>query len=44
MGCTGGSGTTSNLVTEVAKYGSLKPLSIQNDFAFGDIEINFRFI
>lgn len=44
MGCAGGSGTTSNFVTEVAKYGSWKPLSIQNDSAFGDIEINFRFV
>lgn len=46
IGCAGGSGTMSRLVTEVARYGgSWKPLTIQTDYAFGeDVGINYKYI
>ncbi|MBV6549945.1 hypothetical protein KTN00_02720 [Acinetobacter soli] len=46
MGCAGGSGTGSNFVTEVARYGGdWKPYTIQTDYAFGEnLKINYRFI
>ncbi len=46
MGCSGGSGTMSSFVTEVAKHGGdWMPYTIQTDFAFGqDVGINYGYI
>lgn len=46
MGCSGGSGTLSGYVTEVAKYGGdWKPYTIQSDYAFGqNIGLNYKYI
>ena len=47
IGCNGGSGTSSYIVSEVGKYSDSRPLLVRNDNAFGDSvtqKINFRFI
>ncbi|MGW7846244.1 hypothetical protein ACWEZX_06940 [Acinetobacter baumannii] len=45
-GCAGGSGTMSNFVTEVARYGGAwKPYTVQTDYAFGeDVGVNYGYI
>ena len=47
IGCNGGSGTHSYIVSEVGRYSDSRPLLVRNDNAFGDEvakKINFRFI
>lgn len=44
-GCGGGSGSMSNFVSEVAKYGEWKPYTVQTDYAFGEnVGINYTYI
>lgn len=47
IGCNGGSGTHSYIVSEIGRYSESRPLLVLNENAFGDTvlqKINFRFI